>query len=290
MPTIGLYAISVLIWGTTWYGITLQIGDVPLELSVAYRFTLASLILFIYCRIRGVRLRFSVKDHLYIAFQGTLLFSIAYILQYYAAQYLTSGIMAVIFSTFVAMNIINESLFLHQRPQANVLLGAALGTIGISLVFFREFTAVENSRSVLLGLFLTLIGTYFASLGNILSARNQKKGLPVMQTNAYGMLYGAILTYAFSIVRGGEWTFDYSFQYIGSLLYLALFGSVIAFGSYLTLLGRIGPGRSSYVAILFPIVALLISTALEGYQWTVLALIGVTLILAGNLFVLRKTS
>ncbi len=135
---------------------------------------------------------------------------------------------------------------------------------------------------------LTFIGTLSASLGNVVSARNQRGGLPVIQTNAYGMAYGTLITIVFALVRGADLAFDPSIEYVASLLYLALFGSVIAFGTYLTLLGRIGPDRAAYVTILFPIVALLLSTLFEGMTWNSYQLMGVTFVLLGNGIVLVR--
>jgi drug/metabolite transporter (DMT)-like permease len=127
-----------------------------------------------------------------------------------------------------------------------------------------------------------------ASLGNILSARNQRFRLPVIQSNAYGMGYGALALLLFSLGAGKEFGFDVSVAYIGSLLYLAVLGSIVAFGCYLTLLGRIGADRAAYVTLLIPIVALCISTVFEGYCWTGYALTGLGMVLIGNVMVLKR--
>ncbi len=132
------------------------------------------------------------------------------------------------------------------------------------------------------------MATLLASLGNITSARNQRHGLPIVQTNAFGMGYGALAMYLVILLAGKPLALDLSVIYMGSLLYLALFGSVIAFGCYLTLVGNIGADRAAYATLLFPIVALLISTVWEGYLWTVSSAVGVALILLGNLWMLNR--
>jgi drug/metabolite transporter (DMT)-like permease len=288
MENLLLYATTVLIWGSTWLVITFQLGTVNPILSVAYRFTLASVLLLVYARLRKSNLRFSARQHLFFGLQGVLLFSLNYLLVYLAEQRLTSGLVAVIFSMLVFMNILIGALFLGTPVRRNVVFGALIGLVGISLVFLPELKAFSLQDSGFVGLLLSLVGTLFASLGNIVSARNQREGLPVIQTNAFGMGYGAILMVIFALVAGVPFTFETTPAYIISLLYLAVFGSVIAFGAYLTLLGRIGADRAGYASLLFPIVALGLSTLFEGYQWSTAAVIGVLLVLAGNFLVLSR--
>jgi len=288
MENLLLYAITVLIWGSTWLVITFQLGEVDPILSVAYRFTLASLLLLAYAGLRKANLRFSTRQHLFFGLQGVLLFSLNYLLVYLAEQRLTSGLVAVIFSMMVFMNILMGALFLGNPVRKNVVIGALIGLAGISLVFLPELKAFSLHDSGSVGLLLSLGGTLFASLGNIVSARNQREGLPVIQTNAFGMGYGAILMFIFALIAGKPFSFEATPAYILSLVYLAVFGSVIAFGAYLTLLGRIGADRAGYSSLLFPIVALGLSTLVEGYQWSAPALAGVLLVLAGNFIVLAR--
>lgn len=288
MKNLGLYATAVLIWGSTWIGIKYQLGDVNPVLSVAYRFTLASILLLGFSKLRGLNLRFSPRQHMFIALQGALLFSINYLLVYLAETYLTSGLVAVVFSTLVFMNILTGGLFLRTQVRLNVVLGAVVGLAGIALVFLPELNAASLSDKGFSGLLLSLVGTLMASLGNITAARNQREGLPVLQTNAIGMGYGAALMYLYALVNGIPFRFIATPAYVGSLLYLAVFGSILAFGAYLTLLGRIGADRAAYASLLFPLVALGMSTLFEGFHWNGLALVGVLLVLAGNTLVLSK--
>jgi drug/metabolite transporter (DMT)-like permease len=283
-----LYAGTVLIWGSTWFAITFQLGTVDPALSVAYRFALAAAVLFVYCALTRRRLRFGVEEHLFMLLQGTLLFGVNYLLFYQATGYLTSGLVAVIFSTVIVMNIVNGALFLGTRVQGRVLLGAGIGLVGIVLVFLPELTAFDLSDKGAFGLLLSIAATFSASLGNILSARNQRRAIPIIQTNAYGMTYGALLIFGYALAAGAPLAFDPSPAYIISLGYLALFGSIAAFGCYLTLLGRIGADRAAYATLLFPVVALAISTVFEGYRWTAYGLTGMSLVLIGNFLVLSR--
>jgi len=276
------YTITVLIWGSTWLAIKFQLGSVAPTLSVAYRFALAAFILFAWCLARRLPMRFSGKEHLYIAMQGVFLFALNYILFYLAELRITSGLAAVVFSTIIVMNLLNGRLFLGNRVEMNVLFGGGLGIIGLVLLFWPEMVAVHFSGPVMTGLLLSFAATYLASIGNIISARNQRYNLPVVQTNAYGMAYGSLCMSVLAVFNDAPLTIDLSFAYLGSLFYLALFGSVIAFGCYLSLVGRIGPGRAAYATLLFPVVALILSTIWEDYRWTTPGCIGIVLILVGN--------
>ncbi len=283
-----LYLAVVAIWGTTWIMIKFQIGVVPPEASVAYRFAIAALFMFAWVAVRRLPLRFSPRDHLFIALQGALIFSTNFVLFYLAAVSLSTGLLAVVFSTASIMTLLLTAVLKRQRLSARTALGALLGCSGIALVFWPEIAAFSLGSGAGLGLLLSLGGTLSFSLGGLVAARNQAAGLSVRGSTAWAMAYGTLLLNLFVVLRGADFTFDPAFAYVGSLLYLAVFGSVIAFACYFALLARIGAERSAYATVLFPIVALTISTLFEGYHWSAIALIGVPLILAGNLLVLAK--
>jgi drug/metabolite transporter (DMT)-like permease len=169
-----------------------------------------------------------------------------------------------------------------------VLLGGVIGVIGLALVFWPELGVFTHDGSWRLGLALSVAAVLSASVGNIVSAHNQRAGLPVVQTNAYGMTYGALVTLVIAVVRGVPFRFDPSPGYDFSLLYLAVFGSVIAFGTYLTLVGRIGVDRAGYISVVFPLVALILSMLFEGLSLGGLGLAGVALVVVGNVLVLNR--
>ena len=276
------YTITVLIWGSTWLGIKFQLGVVDPALSVSYRFALAALILFAWCFARRLPLKFSRGEHLFIAMQGVFLFAVNYLLFYLAELQITSGLAAVVFSTIVVMNLINGRLFLGTPIEVKVLVGGALGMVGLVLLFWPDMAATDFSGPIFVGMLLSFAATYLASLGNILSVRNQRHKLPIIQTNAFGMAYGSTCMALIVLVRGTSITIEMTAPYLVSLIYLALFGSVFAFGCYLSLVGRIGAGRAAYATLLFPVVALGLSTFWEGYSWTLHGVCGIILILSGN--------
>ena len=290
MHSATLYLATVLIWGTTWFAIKFQLGVVEPEISLIYRFGLAAAILLLFCLLRNRNLRFSLSQHLFMALQGLFLFSTNYLIFYWATGLLTSGIVALLFSTVILMNIVNGALFLKQSINTRVVVGAMFGIAGIASIFWSEVAGVGNHLDSWQGLWMCLIATFIASIGNILSARNQQHGLPVLQTNAWGMTYGSIFMLGYALTQGTVFNYDLAFSYSLSLIYLSLFGSIFAFGSYLTLIGRIGADKTAYAAVLFPVIALLLSTLFEQYHWTMTAIFGFALVLIGNYLVLKKSA
>jgi len=288
LTNILLYALTVAIWGTSWLGIKYQIGVVALEASVVYRFALAAALMLLYCALARRRMRFSPAEHAFMALQGLFLFCANYVLLYLGTQHLTSGLVAVLFSTIVIMNIFLGALFFGSRVRRRVVFGALVGLPGIGLVFWPEIVAFDLARQGTLSLVLILAGTLSASFGMLISGRNQKQRLPVIQANAYGMTYGTLFMAAYCLAAGTPFGFDPRPLYVGSLIFLSVFATAIAFWSYLTLLGRIGADRAGYASVLFPIVALALSTVYEDYQWTPAAAFGVALVLAGNALILTR--
>lgn len=285
---LSLYLMTVLIWGTTWIAIKLQLGEVAVAASIVYRFALAAAVLFVVLALSGRLQKLDARGQAICLAQGLCLFCINFLCFYTASQWIPSGLIAVIFSTATLWNALNARLFFKQRIAANVLAGGALGLAGLGLLFWPELAGHAASRETLLGIGLALIGTLCFSAGNMLSSLQQKAGLKPWTTNAWGMLYGALILSAICVLSGTPFTFEWSTRYVGSLLYLAIPGSVIGFTAYLTLVGRMGPERAAYCTVLFPVVALNISVFLEGYQWTLTALFGLLLVMLGNVLVFRK--
>jgi drug/metabolite transporter (DMT)-like permease len=288
MPSPVIYAIVVLIWGTTWYAIKFQLGVVAPEISLVYRFGLAAICVFIYARLAGSPMRLSWREHFFVALQGLTLFCLNYWMTYQATQFLTSGLVAVLFTSIILMNLINARLFFGVPVEARVLLAALAGALGVALLFLPELQAAMGDRKVIHGALLALGATYLASLGNMAAMRNTQSGMSVVSANAYGMAYGTVGLAVIALVRGTPVNFDPSWPYVVSLLYLSLAGTSLAFGLYLVLLKQIGPSRAAYTSVLFPVVALAVSTLFEGYRWSVPAFIGLAVLVAGNALALGR--
>jgi len=282
-----LYALTVLIWGSTWFAVELQLGTVAPEVSLVYRYGAASALLFAWSRFRRLQLRFSLREHAWFFLLGVLLFGLNYIVVYRAQIHITSALTAIAFSSMVWMNIINARLFFGVKAGRGVVFGALLGAIGMYYLFAPQISEVSFSDTVFYGSFLAVLSALIASLGNMVSQATQKALLPVVQTNAWGMFYGAVFTAVVAIVNGHAFEFDWSVAYVGSLAYLTVFGSIVAFGAYLTLLGRIGAHKAGYAMLMFPVVALVLSTLFEGLEIDTTTIVGTLFVLAGNLFVLK---
>ena len=288
LNTASLFAIPALIWGSTFFVIKFQLGVVDPTWSVSYRFILAGVMLLLFARAKGLNLSFTFAQHKFILLQGLFLFGINYWLVYIAEQVLVSALAAVAFSTIIFLNILFGSIFLKKRTEPKVYIGAIMGFIGTFILFRTDLVRLELDDLPVFHLIICFVSVVVASIGNITSAKNQASSLPVVQTNAFGMLYGGISIGIIAVVSGKSISFDFSFEYVSSLAYLSVFGSILAFGAYLTLIGRIGADKAAYVLIMIPIIAVSLSIFFEDYPfgWEVIA--GIVLILAGNIVVLRK--
>jgi drug/metabolite transporter (DMT)-like permease len=284
---LALYLLTVLIWGTTWIALKLQLGPVPIPWSIAYRFALAAAVMFAWLAWSGRIERPRGRAMRLIAAQGLCLFCLNFICFLHASRYIPSGLVAVLFSTATVWNALNARVFLKRPLAGHVLAGGALGLMGLMALFWPEWSRQAGSPDMLLGLALGLAGTLCFSAGNMLSSTLQGLGHTPRVTNAWGMLIGATALSAGCLITGVPLAFDTSTSYVGALLYLAIPGSVIGFTAYLTLVGRLGPERAAYCTVLFPVVALNVSAWVEGYEWTLPAFVGLGLVMAGNVLVFR---
>jgi drug/metabolite transporter (DMT)-like permease len=288
MPIWALYVITIAIWGSSWYGIKEQVGVVDPTVSLAYRFLLAAAVLWLFCALTRRSLRFAASGHVWMALQGLCLFCGNYVLFYYASMHLVSGLVALCFSTMSLMNVVNVALFLRQPIDRNAVLAALVGLAGLGLVFYPEFARSGLGSGPAIGFALSMLATFLASLGNILSVKLKSVGIPVVQSNTIGMSYGALFCIGFALISGSTFRYDPRPEYTIWLVALAVFASVIGFGCYLTLVQKIGASRAGYTSVMFPLVALTLSTMLEAYRWTPLAAVGVALVLSGNLILLLR--
>lgn len=285
---LALFATVVFVWGTSWLPLKLQLGVVAPEVSGVWRFAMASAIMFGWLLIAGERIRFGLTDHLRFAVLGAFLFSFNFLLAYYAGFYVTSGLLAVVFSLAAVINPLLAAAIWRVRPEGRVLFGAVLGTAGVALLFGPEILSAEASRDTAVGLTLVFVATLFFCTGNMLSADYQKHGIAVLPANAWCMAYGTLWFALIALVHGEPFIMEWSARYLLSIFWLTVASTVVAFAAYLTLLGRIGAGRAAYATVLVPVVALLISTAFENYHWTLAAVVGVAFVIAGNAIVLSK--
>jgi drug/metabolite transporter (DMT)-like permease len=289
MTNLHLFVVCVSIWGTTWLAITYQLGRVAPEVSVFYRFLLGSVLIFGYCLARRLPLRYNLRQHLWIALFGILMFSVSYIAVYYAERYVVSGLVAVGYSASPFLGMLGMRLFFGTPMTRPVIAGSILGIAGIALVFWPEFAHVQGDSKTALGAIFTVVAVLVSAFGALVAHRNQQAHLPLWETMAWGMLYGALFSLAVTLANGKTLDFEATPAYVLSLLYLTILGSIVAFGAYLTLLKRIGAARSGYIGVMVPIVALVVSAfSFEGYRWHLLTWIGIAVSVAGNVIILRR--
>ena len=287
MSNAALFLVPALIWGSTWHAITWQLGTVAPEVSVTYRFAAASLLLVLGCIATGRSLRFPLRDHGYLAGLGLLMICVNYNLIYWAERIVVSGLVAVVYSTIVFMTPIGMRVAFGVPMRPRLLAAAALGVTGVALLFLPELRAAGRGGSMAYGIILVLCAALACALGNLIAVRNHRAGIPTIPGTAWMMVYGTLFAAATAQVAGAPWTFDPRPAYVLSLGYLAVCGSVVAFVTYFALLKRVGAGPSSYVAVATPVIALLLSTFLEGYRWTPIAAAGMVLAVLGNGLALR---
>lgn len=285
-----LFAVAVAIWGTTWLAITFQLGVVPPEASVTWRFGLAAAIIFGVCRARRLPLRFPARVHALLLLFGLAMFCAGYLFVYHAETLLVSGLVALAYSASPLANMALARLVLGTPMSARLAAGGLVGLCGVALVFWPEMVAVRAEGATLRGVLYAAAGVLSSSLGSVLAGVVARHGLDVWQKMAWGMAYGAAGCLAAALVSGQPLAFEWTLRYTGSLLYLSVLGSVVAFAAYLTLLARAGPTRAGYVGVMVPIVALVVSTFAEGFAWGWQTVVGVALAAAGNVVILGRAS
>lgn len=285
-----LYSICTAIWGSTWLVITFQIDAASPLTSVFWRFLLASVLLLGFCFYKKQNLKYSKKEHLLFAGQGIFMFSINYMLTYIAETMISSGLVALSFTSLVYFNMFGMRLFFKKPIQKNVVLGSLLGGLGIVCIFLNEIIHFDSSSKTILGLCVGVLGTLAASSGNMVAQKSYQLRIPVVVTNTFGMLYGSAFTLLVVLIHGDSLAIPLTARFLGAMFYLALFGSVIAFGAYLSLAGKIGAEKAAYTSVISPVIALILSSFFENFQWTPYIVVGVLLCLLGNILTLTRSA
>jgi drug/metabolite transporter (DMT)-like permease len=286
MNTPVLFIVTVLIWGTTWIAIAAQVGEVPVAVSIFYRFALAGLLMLIALLALG-RLTWPPVWR-FVVIQALCLFSLNFVGLYTATATISSGLVAVIFSLASIFNAINARIFFGDRISLRTFVAGSLGVAGLVLLFWRDLT-ISFDPAALRGIGWAVLGTMFFSWGNMASRRNAMLGITPVTANAWGMGIGALSLLCILAAQGQPLAIPTDGLYWGALLYLAIVGSIGGFTAYLVLVGRIGSAGAGYATVLFPIVALTASSLFEGYEWTLLSVLGVALAGLGNLVMFKKT-
>ena len=279
-----LYVAVVFGWSTSWYPLSLQLGVVAPEVSIVWRFMASSLMMLAISALFRIRLRYGVSEHLRFLCLGMALFSTNFALFYNSSLYLASGLLAVILSMSSLINVVLVAAINRRPPPLLQVVAAIVGLVGLGLIFAPEFKTLPTA-GIAVG--YGVLATFSFCIGNLLSSDSQRRGVPVLASTSWGMVYGMAFMAVIAVVRGHPFIIDTSPSYLISLAWLILISSVMTFACYLSLIGRIGPGRAAYATVVFPVFALLISARYEGYEWTLAALAGLGLVILGNLIMIR---
>ncbi|MCC5979340.1 MAG: DMT family transporter [Salinarimonas sp.] len=285
---LGLYAAVVGAWGFSWIGLRMQLGVVAPEVSILWRFLIAGVVMWIWVLTTRQQIVFPLRMHAAFAVVGVTMFSFNFIMYYYGGMTIPSGLLAVAFSLAAISNPLMAALFLRQPIAPRVALGGVLGIVGVAALYWPEIAGSGFSVAAATGLVFCLIGTLSFSTGNIVSGMVGSRGVGLVPAITWSMTYSVVFLFGLNLARGHEFIIEPNLRYLGSLVFLAVISSVVAFASYIGLLRRIGPGRAGYATVMFPVAALSVSTIFEGYSWTWIAAFGAALALLGNLVVLRN--
>lgn len=287
LPSWQLFAVCVLVWGTTWHAITYQIGVTPPDVGVALRFAIAGAVVLAFCAWRGVPLACPPRAHALLALQGVFMYGLAYVSVYEAERHLPSGLVAVGYSASPLISGVAARL-LFGVPVTRVFLGGGLlGLAGVALMFWPEFGRAASEASVALGAAFTVAAVLLSSVGSLAASRNRAQGLSFWPALGFGMLYGAVAAGVVAALQGHGLAWTSQPAWWISLGYLALAGSVLTFACYLTLQDRLGPGPSGAIGVMTPLLALAVSMAFEGFRPDVLTAVGAALAVGGNWLMLR---
>lgn len=279
-----LFTVVVFVWGLTWYAMRLELGAVPPETSIFWRFLVASAILWIGLAATGRLKRVALRAHLWFAALGFVLFFANFLFFYNAERFVASGVVSVMFAMAAAFNVFNQWLFNRVRPSARTIAGALIGVAGVACLFADQLGATVGGGSAL-GLVLAVGGTYCFSLGNLASRPAAAAAGDLANAVARAMTWGTAMLAVVVAARGLSFAPSTEPVYLGALLYLAAIGSVLGFLAYLALVARIGPERAAYTTVMSPAIALGFSWLLENYRWSRWALIGAPLILIGDVVI-----
>lgn len=286
----GPFFLVALIWGSTWLVIKDQIGSVPPSWSVTWRFIAAAIGMGVLALVRRESLRLNAEGLKVAALLGLLQFVMNFQFVYRAEHHLTSGIVAVFFALLVVPNALMAWAVLKQPVTRGFMGGSLVAGAGIALLLLHEYRMAPPEGQVLTGIALTTAALFSASSANVLQASPMARRVAMVPMLGWAMLIGAVLDGAFAWVVEGPPQFDPRPSYVFGVLYLGIVGSVVTFPLYFRLLQRLGAGRGAYNGVLVPVVAMLLSTAFEGYRWSVLALAGSALAMLGLVLALRARS
>lgn len=275
------------VWGSTWIVIRDQIGTVPPQWSVAYRFMIAAAAMAMVARWKGQSLKLDRGGLIAAMVLAVTQFSVNFNSVYLAERFITSGVVATVFALLLIPNSLLAWAFLGQKPDRRFLLAGLVAIAGVALLFVHEIRASPaQPHDIAIGLALTILGLLGASSANVYQAGPEARRHPLLALLAWSMAIGACLDAILAFTVAGPPVIEARLGYWAGVFYLALFGSVLCFALYFPVVRKIGPGKAAYSSVLVPIIAMSLSTLFEDYRWSALAMAGGVLALGGMLLAL----
>jgi drug/metabolite transporter (DMT)-like permease len=281
-----LFAICVVVWGTTWHAITYQLSDLAPEFGVALRFAIAGGAVLLLALGRGERIRFPAAAHAALALQGCFLYGVSYVCVYHAERYVASGLVAVGYSASPLLTGLGAAALFGVAIGARFIAGGVVGLAGVALIFWPEIVRPADGERGSLGAVFTVASVLLSAVGSLVASRNRQRGIPLLPAMGFGMLYGAAAAAIVALLLGRTFALPSQPSWWLSLAWLALLGSVLAFACFLTLQDRLGPGPAGTVGVMTPLIALVVSLAFEGFRPDLLTALGAALAALGNTLML----
>lgn len=283
--------IVTLIWSSTWLVIRDQLGVVPPSWSVTYRFAVGAIAMFGYALATRQSTGLSREGWIIAAVVAITQFVLNFNFVYRAEQYVTSGLVAVVFALLVVPNAILARIFLGQGLSSRFTIGSLVAGAGIALLFMHELMAGGGGNAAIgLGIGLTLIAVCFASIANVVQATEAARRAPIVIVLAWAMVIGSAINAAWAWFSVGPPAFDPRPGYLAGILYLGVIGSALSFPLYFGVVRAIGPARAAYSSVVIPVLAMALSTMFEDYRWSLLAASGGLLTLVGLVIALKARS
>ncbi len=269
-----------LAWSFSWFAGKLQVNSfVPIELSAFYRFTLTTILMFVLCLITKQRLSLKKSEWRFFLIIGSCNFCLNFVIGYYAMSMIASGVVATIFSLSILLSELISSALDGRKVSTKIILSGIIGMLGLAFFILPSIQFDHFDSKMMMGIFLSLVMATIYSVGNVAVVRNKRvNDTPLYVTIAYGSLFGALAALLINIARGNEFVFDYSISYIGSLLYLVVIASVLAFICLFYMIQKIGSARANYTSLIYPTIALIISSFFESFHFSFFNIIGLMLI------------
>lgn len=280
------FIVCTLIWGSTWFVIRAQLGEVPPSWSVTWRFALGAAVMFGLCLVRGKSLRLTGHQHGFALLVAVSQFVLNFNLVYRSEQYLASGLVSLTFAFLLVTNTTLSAIFLGQRVTGRFMIGSAIGLAGVALLFAPDL-GKPGGEQMGLGLALAFGGVISASVANVLQATPQGRAMPLEAGIAWAMAWGALIDGAVAWGISGPPVISTAPVYLAGLAYLGIAASAVAFNLYYILIRTVGAGPAAWNGVAVPVVAMALSTLLEGYQWTLTAVAGIALALIGLIIALK---